>query len=390
MGDLTANHTGDAHDWFVKALADPGSEEAGYYYFSEDHSTYESWWGVPSLPKLNWSSDALRRRFVTDEDSVVARWLKPPFNLDGWRIDVGNMTGRLGSVDLNHEVARLIAERVREINPDAALLAESTSDAAPDFTGEHWHGAMTYSNLTRPLWSWLAGDAPHVNFFGSPQAGPNKIEAEAFLATHLDLTAGFSWGVRNNTMNALNTHDTARAATVMLDGGQEVGALLTFTLPGVPVLFAGDEFGLEGFNGEDSRTPMPWGWQEGKSGRHRVKDLRSFYSALGRLRSGLPALTEGGLRWIHAEGDAVVFVRETTDSAVLVMAVRDSARVCLDKAVLSKLQLESLSDAPLHSFGNITTSRGSEGDVLLCADGISAGIWSLPGTCLPTVVGGAD
>lgn len=390
MGDLTANHTGEAHDWFVKALADPGSEEAGYYYFSEDHSTYESWWGVPSLPKLNWSSDALRRRFVTDEDSVVARWLKPPFNLDGWRIDVGNMTGRLGSVDLNHEVARLIAERVREINPDAALLAESTSDAAPDFTGEHWHGAMTYSNLTRPLWSWLAGDAPHVNFFGSPQAGPNKIEAEAFLATHLDLTAGFSWGVRNNTMNALNTHDTARAATVMLDGGQEVGALLTFTLPGVPVLFAGDEFGLEGFNGEDSRTPMPWGWQEGKSGRHPVKDLRSFYSALGRLRSGLPALTEGGLRWIHAEADAVVFVRETTDSAVLVMAVRDSARVCLDKAVLSKLQLESLSDAPLHSFGNISTSRGSEGDVLLCADGISAGIWSLPGTCLPTVVGGAD
>ncbi|BCW52624.1 hypothetical protein [Arthrobacter sp. StoSoilB13] len=86
----------------------------------------------------------------------------------------------------------------------------------------------------------------------------------------------------------------------------------------------------------------------------------------------------------------MVFVRETTDSAVLVMAVRDSARVCLDKAVLSKLQLESLSDAPLHSFGNITTSRGSEGDVLLCADGISAGIWSLPGTCLPTVVGGAD
>ncbi|YCH05912.1 glycoside hydrolase family 13 protein [Arthrobacter sp. alpha11c] len=390
MGDLTANHTGDGHDWFVKALADPGSEEAGYYYFSEDHSTYQSWWGVPSLPKLNWSSDALRRRFVTDDDSVVARWLKPPFNLDGWRIDVGNMTGRLGSVDLNHEVARLIAGRVREINPDAALLAESTSDAAPDFTGEHWHGAMTYSNLTRPLWSWLAGDAPHVNFFGSPQAGPNKIEAEDFLATHQDLAAGFSWGVRNNTMNALNTHDTARAATVMIDGGQEVGAVLTFTLPGVPVLFAGDEFGLEGFNGEDSRTPMPWCWQEGKSRRHPVKDLHSFYSALGRLRSELPALTEGGVRWIHAEGDALVFVRETADSAVLVMAARDSARVSVDYAVLSTLQLESLSAAPLHSFGNISTSRGIDGEVLLWADGISAGIWSLPGTCVPTVVGGAD
>ncbi|BCW43663.1 glycoside hydrolase family 13 protein [Arthrobacter sp. StoSoilB5] len=390
MGDLTANHTGDAHDWFVKALADPGSEEAGYYYFSEDHSTYESWWGVPSLPKLNWSSDALRRRFVTDNDSVVARWLQPPFNLDGWRIDVGNMTGRLGSVDLNHEVARLIAERVREINPNAALLAESTSDAAPDFTGEHWHGAMTYSNLTRPLWSWLAGDVPHVNFFGSPQAGPNKIEAEDFLATHQDLSAGFSWGVRNNNMNALNTHDTARAATVMIDGGQKVGAVLTFTLPGIPVLFAGDEFGLEGFNGEDSRTPMPWGWQEGKSGRHPVKDLRPFYSGLGRLRSELPALSEGGVRWIHAEGDALVFVRETADSAVLVIAARDSAQVLVDNAVLSTVQLESLSEAPVHASGNISMSRGINGTVLLRADGISTGLWVLPGTNVPTVVGGAD
>lgn len=390
MGDLTANHTGDAHDWFVKALADPGSEEAGYYYFNEDHSTYESWWGVPSLPKLNWSPDALRRRFVTDDDSVVGRWLKPPFNLDGWRIDVGNMTGRLGSVDLNHEVARLIAERVREINPDAALLAESTSDAATDFTGEHWHGAMTYSNLTRPLWSWLAGDAPHVNFFGSPQARPNKIEAEDFLATHQELAAGFSWGVRNNTMNALNTHDTARAATVMIDGGQEVGAMLTFTLPGIPVLFAGDEFGLEGFNGEDSRTPMPWGWQEEKSGRQPVKDLLSFYSALGQIRRELPALTEGGVRWIHAEGDALVFVRETAGSAVMVMAARDSAQVPVDNAVLSTAQLESLSAAPVHCFGNISTSRGIGGDVLLCADGISAGIWTLPGTDVPTVAGGAD
>lgn len=82
------------------------------------------------------------------------------------------MTGRLGSIDLNHEVARLIADRVREINPNAALLAaESTADAAPDFTGEHWPGAMTYSNLTRPLWSWLAKDAPNINFCGSP---PNR------------------------------------------------------------------------------------------------------------------------------------------------------------------------------------------------------------------------
>ncbi|MBO1267598.1 glycoside hydrolase family 13 protein [Arthrobacter cavernae] len=396
MGDLTANHSGDAHEWFVKALADPRSEEAGYYYFSPDHSDYESWWGVPSLPKLKWSSDALRRRFVLDDDSVVARWLKPPFNLDGWRIDVGNMTGRLGSVDLNHDVARLIAGRVREINPDAALLAESTSDAAPDFSGEHWQGAMTYSNFTRPLWSWLAKDAPHVNFFGTPLAGPNRIDADDFLATHLDLASGFSWDVRNQNMNALNTHDTARAATVMIDGGQELGAVLMFTLPGVPVVFAGDEFGFEGFNGEDSRTPMPWTGPETASGQAQreeparvVKDLRAGYSALSRLRREEPALTEGGLRWIHAEGDVLVFIRETTESSVLVAVARSGAQAVLDGTVLSGPQLEALRGAPDFVTGELTAEL-APGGVLLSTEGSAAGVWTLPGTAFPTIRTGHD
>ena len=85
---------------------------------------------------------------------------------------------------------------------------------------------MTYSNFTRPLWSWLAGDAAHVNFFGTPLPGPNRTGAEDFLATHLDLAAAFSWDVRQQNMNALNSHDTARAATVMIDGGQRLGAVL--------------------------------------------------------------------------------------------------------------------------------------------------------------------
>ena len=40
----------------------------------------------------------------------MAHWLKAPFNLDGWRIDVGNMTGRLGAQDINKEVAALIQD----------------------------------------------------------------------------------------------------------------------------------------------------------------------------------------------------------------------------------------------------------------------------------------
>jgi len=377
MGDLTANHSGDAHEWFQRALAAPDSEEAGYYYFNEDHSAYEAWYGVPSLPKLNWASAGLRDKFVLDDESPVARWLRPPFNLDGWRIDVGNMTGRLGETDLNQQVARLIADRVREINPDAALLAEATNDAAPDFSGEHWHGAMTYSNFTRPLWAWLSGDAAHVNFFGTPLPGPNRMDAEDFLATHQDLAAAFSWDVRQQNMNALNSHDTARAATVMIDGGQQLGAVLMFTLPGVPVVFAGDEFGLKGDNGEFSRSPMPWT----DPGRI-LADLRSTYSALTALRREQPALTGGGIRWLHAQGDALAFVRETAEDAVLVVVTRAAAHVDLTEGLLSGRQLAALAQPPAYAVGDISAAPEAA-SAIIGSGGPAAAVWVLPGVVLP-------
>ena len=65
------------------------------------------------------------------------------------------MTGRLGDEDLNEEVRRTIRRTMLEVNPDTILLGESTNDAASDFQGDAWHGAMTYTPFTRPLWSWL-------------------------------------------------------------------------------------------------------------------------------------------------------------------------------------------------------------------------------------------
>ena len=294
-------------------------------------------------------------------------------------------------------MARLIADRVREINPDAALLAEATNDAAPDFSGEHWHGAMTYSNFTRPLWSWLAGDAAHVNFFGTPLPGPNRTGAEDFLATHLDLAAAFSWDVRQQNMNALNSHDTARAATVMIDGGQRLGAVLMFTLPGVPVVFAGDEFGLKGHNGEASRTPMPWNDPD-----RVLADLRNDYAALAALRRDQPALTGGGIRWLHADGDALAFVRETAGSCVLVVVTRAAADVSpgagntdrrpargprggsrVRTGRIATGRINAGLDSTNHAASGQIRANGAAPSALICTRGPAAGVWVLPGTPLP-------
>lgn len=369
MGDLTSNHTGDAHEWFKRAQADPESVEAGFFYFNEDRTEYESWWGVQSLPKLNWASEALREAFVTGEDSVVAHWLKPPFNLDGWRIDVGNMTGRLGAQDINKDVAALIQKRILEINPDALLLGEETSDAGADVDGFGWQGAMTYSNFTRPLWQWLGDPKASVDFFGTPLPGPPKVAADVVLATHRDLSSAFSWPVRNATMNALNTHDTARAATVMIPGGPIVAAALSMLLPGIAVVFAGDEFGLEGWNGESSRTPLPW-----DEPARVVTDLRPAYAALTALRHESAAI-HGGMRWLMADGDVLAFVRESPTESLLVIATRAPAQVSLAALGLADGVLPA---APAFHVGSVSSTTTE-----LTLGGPGAFVWHLPGVTVP-------
>ena len=301
VGDLTTNHCGDDHPWFTSALA--GGPEREMFYFGPD-GRYESWLGVTSLPKLNWGSDLLRRRFV---DGVATRWLDV---LDGWRVDVANMTGRRGADDHAHAVARLLRAAVVGARPDAVLLAEHGHDATGDLDRDGWQGTMNYAGFTRPLWSWLAAE-PLTDFLGVPGGIPQRGAGSA-VATMRAFNGLVSWRAYTHSWTLLGSHDTARIRTVVGDAARhEVALGLLMTLPGVPMIFAGDEFGLTGDNGEASRTPMPWG-----------RAVPPFHHDLVALRRGHEALRTGGLRWLHADGDALAFVRDTADGTLLVLARR--------------------------------------------------------------------
>lgn len=368
IGDLTSNHSGDRHEWFLAAQA--GGPEREFYYFAADGG-YESWLGVPSLPKLNWNSRELRRRFIEGPDSVVARWLKPPFNLDGWRIDVANMTGRLGAEDLNAEVRQTIRRTMLQVNPDTILLGESTNDAASDFQGDAWHGAMTYPNFTRPLWSWLSEpDSPAAGGIGFADGVIPEYSGRQFHAAHIRFTGGFPWRVRLATMNALDTHDTPRFRTSARTGVVPTAVGLSVTLPGIPVVFAGDEFGLIGVDGEHSRTPIPWD----RVAEPDVSATLSLYESLIHLRRTHPTLSTGGLRWLNVAGDVLVFVRESAEESVLVVASRAAFDVQLEPgAVVGK---------PHPLFGDIQCAASVRG-IRFSADGPAFGAWLLPGVEVP-------
>jgi len=386
IGDLTSNHSGDRHEWFQAALGHPGAPEEEFYYFTDDANTrYESWLGVPTLPKFNWASQELRDRFVEGPDSVVAKWLKPPYSADGWRIDVANMTGRLGNVDLNAEVRQLLRRTMIEINPDTILLGESTNDAASDLQGDGWHGAMTYPSFTRPVWGWLSEPthAPYTAYDGSTQTEPwfftqpiggiPRYTAAQFVDAVVRFTAGIPWRVRLGNMQPLDTHDTGRFATNAAPGTVPVAAGLMMTLPGLPVVFAGDEFGLLGVDGEASRTPIPWGTE----GEPAVAERLALYRELIALRHAHPVLSTGGLRWVHVDDECVVFARESADETLLVLAAKGDADAELPAGALPG----AAGAEPL--FGDATLAVAADGSVLLSADGPAFAVWRLAGVDVP-------
>lgn len=310
VGDITLNHTGFRHEWFLAAQADETAPERAFYFFDDSLPCgYEAWLGIPTLPKLDWRSDELRERFSL----VLKRYLE--LGLDGWRVDVANMVGRYRDVDLNREVSRWAREQIG----DALLIAEHGHDFRPDLGSRGWHGVMNYSGFLRPLWTWLRRDDPEPeqqeHFWGIP-AGVPQLGGEDAVAALRRFRAGVPWESVLNSWNLLDSHDTARFRTIAGTPGRHlVGVGLQMTLPGVPMVFAGDELGLEGQWGEDARRTMPWDvpWDEAF-----LAELRTLIE----LRRTLPALAHGGLRFVHVDDDTIAFLRETRDERLLCVASR--------------------------------------------------------------------
>ena len=376
MGDLTTNHTGDAHEWFLAARADAASPEAGFYSFDEHPERYASWLGVTSLPKLDQSSPELRARLYDGPGSVVARWLEA--GLDAWRIDVANMTGRHGAQDLAHDVARTLVATARAVRPDAWVLAEHGHDAGGDLQGDGWHGTMDYAGFTRPVWTWLCdGDALRRSFFGQPATTP-VLPASAVVATMREVHAAMPWRSQAASSLHLDSHDVPRFRTVVGGGGSGgvsaagrdrhlAGLALQMALPGVPTVFAGDEIGLTGVDGEHARTPFPW---------HRRDEwdepTLQAYRAWTALRRDHVALRRGGLRWVHAGDDALTFLREHADERVLVHV----ARAPHEQLVLPLRALGVTGEDGVRLLRG-AAARVVDGELLLPGDGPAASAYVL-------------
>ena len=318
LGDLTTNHSGDTHEWFRTALSDPAAPERGFYYFDSPESNgYHGFLGVMTLPKFRFDSAELRRRMIDGHESVTGRWLRGPYDLDGWRVDVAHMTGRHAADDFCAGVARTMRRTVAATGKDRLLIAEHPFDASADLSGDGWHGTMNYAGFTRPVWTWLHDPTSEIPDLDAPVRMP-RLPAQAAMATMRAVTSGMPWRAAATSWSLLGSHDTARIRTVVGTAeATEVAAGLLFTMPGAPMVFAGDEVGQTGVLGEDARRPFPW--HEPETWDRTTLDR---YAALAALRRSHDALRHGGLRWIHAEDDVLAYLRESSQERLLVLAAR--------------------------------------------------------------------
>ncbi len=315
--DIVPNHTSATHPWFVAAREDPHAPTAEFYTFDARPDDYTSWLGVKSLPKLNYRSERLREVMYAGPEAIMRRWLRPPYRIDGWRMDVANMLARQGESQLGHKIGRAMRRAVKAENPEAYLVGEHFFDGTSHLGGDELDAGMNYQGFMFPLLRWLAPRDPEA-LMGRAVTDAAPLPTEALVAQWRAYLASVPWQVALHQFNLLGSHDTPRVLTVL--GGDvarlRVASALLFAFPGVPNIYYGDEVGLLGGADPDNRRPMPWdpaAWNG---------DIQAWYRGLIALRRSSPALRQGGIQWLHAADETLAFLRETAEERVLVVARR--------------------------------------------------------------------
>ena len=317
--DGVFNHSGDSHAWFDRhnrgtggACHNPESPWRDWYSFSDDGTALD-WLGYASLPKLDYQSESLVNEIYRGEDSIVRHWLKAPWNMDGWRLDVVHMLGEAGGARNNLQHVAGITEAAKETQPDAYIVGEHFGDARQWLQADVEDAAMNYRGFTFPLWGFLANTDISYDL--------QQIDAQTCMAWMDNYRAGLSHQQQLRMFNQLDSHDTARFKTLL---GRDVARLplavvWLFTWPGVPCIYYGDEVGLDGKNDPFCRKPFPWQVEKQDSA------LFALYQRMIALRKKSQALRRGGCQVLYAEDNVVVFVRVLNQQRVLVAINRGEA-----------------------------------------------------------------
>lgn len=286
-----------------------------------DPPNYDCFGYVRSMPKLNTADPEVIEYFCT----VGAHWLRE-FDVDGWRLDVAN--------EIDHDFWRAFRKAVRSVKADAVLIAEIWEDAHTWLEGDQFDSTMNY-RFTDAVRRFFAEDG---------------IPGSRFAEKLTDLVMRYRRPVSYAQMTFLDTHDVPRF--LHWCGGdlrrQRLAALVQFTVPGVPSVFAGDERAMNGLTEAEYRAPFRW------VDTPEAAETTRWYRTLIALRKSSPELVSGEFRALAVgpEPDRFADDRERNDGGPYIRAVSvETGRPAAERVAAFERRLGDLSTVVLVNAG---------------------------------------
>lgn len=346
--DGVFNHCGSFNKWMDRERIYEGEEdyEPGAYvsadspyrsyfrFFKEGpenwpyNGNYDGWWGHDTLPKLNYEDSVKLENYIL---YIGRKWVSPPYNVDGWRLDVAADLGR--SNEYNHEFWQKFRRAVKDANPNALILAEHYGDPSDWLKGDEWDTVMNYDAFMEPVTWFLTGMEKHSDEAREELLG-NIDNFIGSMAHHMSNMLTPSLQV---AMNELSNHDHSRFLTRtnhMVGRVEHLGpeaaneyvnkavmreaVVMQMTWVGAPTVYYGDEAGVCGFTDPDNRRTYPWG--------HEDQELIAFHKEAIRIHKEHPALKTGSLKILGGEENILSYARFKGHDRIIVVINNRSER----------------------------------------------------------------
>ena len=339
--DGVFNHCGSFNKWMDReriyedqegyepgAFVSPDSPFRSYFRFFRENAEdwpynvhYDGWWGHDTLPKLNYEDSVKLENYIL---YIGRKWVSPPYNVDGWRLDVAADLGR--SNDYNHEFWKKFRIAVKDANPNAIILAEHYGDPGSWLQGDEWDTVMNYDAFMEPFTWFLTGMEKHsdemrMELLGN---GDNLVGAITHHMSNM-LTPSLQ-----TAMNELSNHDHSRFLTRtnhMVGRVETLGSkaaeeyvnpavmreavAIQMTWVGAPTIYYGDEAGVCGFTDPDNRRTYPWGKED--------QELLGFHKEMIRIHKEHPALRTGSLNILAWKENIFSFARFNQEEQIVVI-----------------------------------------------------------------------
>ena len=346
--DGVFNHCGSFNKWMDRERIYEGEKdyEPGAYisadspyrsyfrFFKEGpenwpyNGNYDGWWGHDTLPKLNYEDSVKLENYIL---YIGRKWVSPPYNVDGWRLDVAADLGR--SNEYNHDFWKKFRTAVKDANPSALILAEHYGDPSDWLKGDEWDTVMNYDAFMEPITWFLTGMEKHSDEAREELLG-NIDNFIGSMAHHMSNMLTPSLQV---AMNELSNHDHSRFLTRtnhMVGRVEHLGpeaaneyvnkavmreaVVMQMTWVGAPTIYYGDEAGVCGFTDPDNRRTYPWGRED--------HELIAFHKEAIRIHKEHLALRTGSLKILGGEENVLSYARFKGNDRIIIVINNRSER----------------------------------------------------------------